>query len=630
MFLQDLRKSVKPIVWVVAIGFVASLFFTYGRLTSRQSGEKPLLRVNGEEISYLDFLQAYRSAYERLIQNTGGEISPEMETYLKSQILSQLLNNRLLYQEAKKAGIKVSDVEIENQISRIMKSFGSRENFMRYLQYNRIKYPEFEEEIRRQIAISRLTQLIRESIVVTEEEVKNYWIMENEKLDLAYLFLDPEKYASDIKVDIDEAKKFYEKNKEEFKVPEKVKLQYILISPQEFKDEVQITEQELKKYYEENPGEFQVEEKRRASHILVKVSSDAKDKDIKEARDKIEKIKEQLDKGADFAKLASKYSDDKTTAEKGGDLGFFTYGTMTPEFSKAVFSLKKVGDISDVVQTPYGFHIIKLTGIEPAYKKSFEEIKEKLRETMIQSRCEELAREEIKKVKERIETGQITFEDYAKEYPERVRFPSPFALYEKVEDLSWEPQFNRVAFSLEPGKVSSILRISEGYVIMMAKGKIPSYIPDWDEVKEKVMDKVAREKAIKITAQRAESIVKEVKEGKKLSSYEKEWEYQVLNSLTRDEWIKGISGEDRQKFLKVAFSLPEGEISEAIPLSEGYYIIKVFKREIPLEKFSQEKNEFREELINRKREEVLSSWFKNIREKAKVIDNTALFLTPSS
>jgi len=234
MFLQDLRKSVKPVVWIIAIGFVASLFFTYGRITSRGGGEKPLIKVNGEDISYLDFVQAYRTAYERLVKNTGGEISPEMEIYLKSQILSQLISNRLLYQEAKRAGIKVSDFEVTHYMTRIMKSFGSRENFMRYLQYQKIKYPDFEEEVRQQIAISKLTQLIKDSVVVTEDEVKSYWIAENERLDLAYIFLDPEKYATDIKVDVEEAKKYYEKNKEEFEVPEKIKVEYILISPEEY------------------------------------------------------------------------------------------------------------------------------------------------------------------------------------------------------------------------------------------------------------------------------------------------------------------------------------------------------------------------------------------------------------
>jgi len=304
---------------------------------------------------------------------------------------------------------------------------------------------------------------------------------------------------------------------------------------------------------------------------------------------------------------------------------------MTPQFSKAVFSLEKVGEISDVVETPYGFHLIKLTGIEPAHKKSFEEVREKIKEKLLQLRTEDLARQEIEEIRKKIERGEITFEKYAKEHPERVKFPPPFARYEKVEDLSWEPQFNRTAFSLEPGKVSSILRLSEGYSIMMVKEKKPPYIPAWEAIREEAKERLAREKAKKITAQRAKDIVREVKEGgKKLSSFEKEWEYQVLTSLTRGQWIRGITGEDRERFLKVVFSLPEGEVSEPLFLSQGYYIIKVLKREIPLEKFAEEKEKFQAQLLARKKEEILSNWFKKVRERAKIVDNTSLFFTSSS
>jgi peptidyl-prolyl cis-trans isomerase D len=467
-------------------------------------------------------------------------------------------------------------------------------------------------------------------VVVTEEEVKSYWIAENERLNLAYIFLDPEKYAADIKVGVEEAKKYYQKNKEEFEVPEKVKVEYILISPEEFKAKLEIEEEELKKYYQEHPDEFQVEEKRRASHILISLSPEAKKEDKEKAREKLQEIKKKLEEGADFTKLAEEYSDDKASAEKGGDLGFFTYPVMTPEFSKAVFSLEKVGEISDVVETPYGFHLIKLTGIQPAYKKSFEEVREEIKEKLLQLRSEDLARQEMEGVRKKIEKGEITFEEYAKEHPERVKFPPAFAWYEKVEELSWELQFNRTAFSLEPGKISSILRLSEGYCIIRVKEKIPSYIPDWEEAKEEAMERLAREKAKKITGQRAKDIAVQVKEGKKeLSSFKGEWEYQVLTSLTRGGWIKGISGEDREKFLKVVFSLPEGEVSEPFPLSPGYYIVKVLKREIPLEKFNQEKDEFQAQLLSRKKEEILSSWFKEIRERAKIVDNTSLFFSSS-
>jgi len=368
MLLRELRKSVRPLIWVVAAGFIASLFFAYTRISS-QDGKEVLVKINGGKITYLDFIRAYHDAYDRYVESTGGQLPPEMENYLKSQVLSQLISNELLYQEAKKADIKVSDKEVKDRITQIMRPFGSRENFIRYLQYRRIEYPDLEEQIRRQIAIFKLTTLIRNSVVVTQQELRDYWVWENETLDLIYLFLNPERYAGSVKVDVDEAKKYYEENKEEFRVPEKVKVEYILISPSEFEDEVKITEEELQKYYQENSDKFYVEEKRRASHILIRVPPDAGEEIKKEAREKLQKIKQKLKEGVSFAELAREYSEDKVSAEKGGDLGYFSYDEMVPDFSKAVFSLKEVGDVSEIVETPYGLHLIKLTGIKPAYQK---------------------------------------------------------------------------------------------------------------------------------------------------------------------------------------------------------------------------------------------------------------------
>lgn len=303
---------------------------------------------------------------------------------------------------------------------------------------------------------------------------------------------------------------------------------------------------------------------------------------------------------------------------------------MTSNFSKAVFSLKKVGDISDIVETPYGFHIIKLTGIKPAHKKSFKEVKNEIRQKIIQTETDKLAREEIQRVREEIEKGKLTFEKYAKNHPNRVKLSPFFSKYEPVKGLLWEPRFNDVAFSLKVGKISPVLKLSEGYCIMMLKEKKPAYIPSWKEAKDKVMERVSWEKAEKITAQRASDIVKEVRDGKALSSFAKEWEYHTLNSISRNSWIRGISAQDRDRFIKTIFSLPEGKLSDPLLLSDGYYIVKVLKRKIPLAQFAKEKDKFYKELLKRKKDEFLSSWFAKVREKAKIVDNTSLFFSTSS
>jgi len=351
MLLQSLRKSIKPGMWIIAIAFIASLFFMYGR---SEEGQKPLAEVNGTAISYQKFAQSYQNAYETYRQTSEADISPQIEGCLRYYVLEQLVENELLWQEAKKAKIKVNEEELNEIIKKIMgmEPFGSQEAFMKYLDYQNISYSDFKVDIERQMTINELIQRLRESVGVTEEEIKDYWTMENEKIGVSYLFLEPEKYKKEVKTTEEEIEKYYEGHKEEFRIPEKVKVDYILMKPEEFADKIgEPAEEVLEAYYEEYLAYFESPERRKASHILIELSSSASEEDEKKAKEKIEEIEKKLKEGADFALLAEEFSEDSFSAEKGGDLGFFVYYQVIPSFAEALFSLKEQGEVSEIVRT---------------------------------------------------------------------------------------------------------------------------------------------------------------------------------------------------------------------------------------------------------------------------------------
>lgn len=631
MFLRELRKTIRPIMWVVVVGFLASLFFAYTRISS-QEGSRPLVKVNGDSITYLDFLRSYQDAFDRYRELTGESISSEMESYLRSEVLSQLINNKILYQEAKKAGIKIGNDEVREQIGITMRPFGTQENFMRYLQQRRVNYSDFEESVRNQIAMSRLIQMLRSSVLVTGNELEDYWMLQNETLELAYLFINPDRLARDMNVDLAEAEKYYQENKEAFKVPDKVGVDYIMVSPDEFAEqETKLTEVDMQNYYKEHPEKFETKERRSASHILIRVDGNAGQEVATNAVRQLEQIRQEISEGADFSEFAAQYSDDIASAQRGGELGFFTYETMTPEFSRAVFSLREIGDLSGIVETPYGFHLIKLTGIEPASKKSFEAVKAEIEKYLLEEKKEKFARNEVERVKAEIESGNLSFEDYAKLYPGRVRTTPFFARYDQIQGLSWDLEFSRIAFSLEPGIISSPFKILEGWTIMVLKEREQAHIPDWDAVKEQAVERVVRERTKTAALQKAEDILSEIREeGKELAYFQKQWEYKTIESVKRDELIDGIYGKNREEFLRAAFMLSPGEVSSPLLLEDGCYIVEVQGKEIPWDNFSQEKEEFRQQTLATKQEELLYGWFTKIREEAKIVDNTSLFfLSPS-
>ena len=628
MLLQNLRKSIKPGMWIIVIAFAASLFFMYER---SERGQKPLAKVNGVAISYQKFAQSYQDVYENYRQTYNTELSPQLEEYLRYYVLWQLVEDELLWQEAKKAKIKVSEEELNDVIKKIMEPFGSQEAFMRFLDSRYISYSDFEEEIKRGMNISELIQRIKESIRVTDEEIKDYWIIENEKIGISYLFLEPDKYKKEVKTTEEEIEKYYEEHKEDFTIPEKVKVDYILMKPEEFTDKAdEVTEETLETYYQEHLAYFRVSEKRKASHILIELVSSASEEDEKKAKEKIEEIEKKLKEGADFAALAKKYSEDSFSAEKGGDLGFFTYSEVVPSFGEALFSLKEEGEVSEIVRSPLGYHLIKLTGIEESHIRPFQEMKEQVRQMWIEEESENLAKKEIDDIRKKIEEKNITFNEYTEKYPQYSKTTPFFAQEEKIEGLEWDPQFSETAFSLAQGEISSPLRISEGYCLINPKEKEPSYIPPLKEVTEEAKGKLIEEKTIKIAEEKVSQVEKESKEGKNLSLLAKELdlEYKSIEPFKRTDPIEGISSQDKERFVQTTFSLKKEEISKPLKLTNGYYIIKLTQRELLLEDFFEEKEKFKENLLSQKRTKTLNLWLQQLKEKAKIVDNSSLFFFP--
>ena len=630
MLMQDLRNLIKPGVWIIAIAFIASIAFMYGRSAFQGGSQESLVEVNGVAISYQDFLQVYQDVYARYREQLQEEISAQLEQYLKSQVLVEMVRNELLWQETKKAEIKVSQEEVKEAARETMRPFGSQEAFMRFLEYRHILYSEVEEDIKKQLAINKLTQAIKSSTAATEEELKNHWITQNERIGVSYVVVKPEKHKDGIEVTKEELQEYYQEYKEDFRVPEKVKVDYILIKPDDFADKVsEASKEELENYYQENLSYFSIAEERRASHILIQIADLTNPEDDEKAKEKIEETEKELKGGADFAMLAKEYSQDSASAEKGGDLEFFTYYEMIPSFSEAVFSLEEVGDVSEIVKTPFGYHLIKLTGIKASYVKPFQEVQERLKQMWKDEKSEALAQEQANNIRKEMEEKSTSFEEYIREHPDRSNTTPFFANGKEIEGLGWLPQFNQVAFSLKAEEISSVLELLEGYCLLKLKERESSFIPLLEDVAEKTEEKLIEKKSKEIGEDIANQIAIEAEEEDlSILSTKLDLEYKNLESLKRTDWVEGMSSEDRQQFIETAFSLKEGEISKPLDLLFGYYIIELNTRELLLDNLSEQKEEFKENYLSQRREQTLNLWLQQIWEKAKIVDNSSLFFSP--
>ncbi|MFQ6033238.1 MAG: peptidylprolyl isomerase, partial [Candidatus Bipolaricaulia bacterium] len=339
-----IEKYGKYIIWAITVSFLlgALVIFTPGKFNIAKRGSpesrQPAVVVNGEKITKAQFDEQYNKLldYWRKLytQNRLGNFDQQLQgpsgavyqLQLKTNVAKDLIRQALLDQEAKKRGITISKSEYETEVAK-----------------------EVEREYNYVLSYYQLS----------EDELRDRLAQEGKTI---------ESFKQDIRNTVEQHKDELMRKLREDKIRQQV---IGTISP---------SDEDLKKYFEEHKPQFATPEMVRARHILIKVAEDAPEEEVAKARAKIEDIKKKLDEGADFSELAKQYSEDEATASKGGDLGWFQRGQMVKEFEDAAFALKK-GEVSDIIRTKYGFHIIKLEDRRPA--STFDDVKEKVRQAYI-------------------------------------------------------------------------------------------------------------------------------------------------------------------------------------------------------------------------------------------------------
>ncbi|MFN3550767.1 MAG: peptidylprolyl isomerase [Endomicrobiia bacterium] len=339
-----MTKKTKVFILVLYIIFVTSLF---------SSIDKVIVKVNNENILQSDFDKLFKSALEQYKLFSKKELSEEDIKNLKQKVLEQLINDKLLLQEAKKQNIKVTKREIEDGIKTVKLRFPSDSAFQQELKKENLTEKQFEKRIEEQIMVLKLIdEKIRQNIKQpTEDEAKELF---NQIL----------------------------KNIESKKISKKT-------TNLEVQDDLVLLTQLVERFFDEQV---------RVRHILIRVTENATQQQKEEAKKKIMEIKSKIDKGEDFATLAQKYSEDPSSKDRGGDIGFIARGDTVEEFEKVAFSLKE-GQTSEIVETVYGFHIIKVIEKRNKRKPDFDTIKEDLLQYLARKNAEKYYEEYIENLK---------------------------------------------------------------------------------------------------------------------------------------------------------------------------------------------------------------------------------------
>jgi peptidyl-prolyl cis-trans isomerase D len=560
-----------------------------------------LATVGNQAVSVADVRQKLNEYEQR------NQIPKMMEPYVAQQILQQLVYQKEIEYEAKRLSITVSDQERADRIHQFLPTAFNGGTFVGIDRYSaevqarfQLTVPVFEELIRQGLLEEKFRKLVTDGISVGPAELQNEFRYKNEKVKLDYSLIKPEDLEAKIAPDEAEIKASYEKNKSNYQVPEKRVVRYALVDVNQVRQNLQISDDQLKLQYQQNIQQYQVPNRVHVEHILL-MTVGKTDAEVDEIKNKAEDVLKQAKKGGKFEDLAKKYSEDPGTKDKGGDLGWLVQGQTVAEFEKAAFGLPK-GQISDLVRTQYGFHIIRVMEKETARTKPFEEVKDSLRAPLLLSQADKQASDTADQMSAAIrQSNKTSLDDLANQYHLVVGETRPVGATDPLLELGNSADVKDAIFRLRAGELSLPIRTDRGYVVLSLKSIQPAHQGTLDEVRDKVITELKREKSTELARNKAEELAKRAKAGEKFDAAAKALglEPKTSDTLARDGSIAGAAS---GKQLGPAFNLKAGGVGAPLNLGQNWLVYRVAEKEEPNPAdFDKQKKELTEAVLQSKR-----------------------------
>ncbi len=624
MVLSLMRKHAKSWLIKFLIGMIAIVFVFYFGYSFRSGGVVKIAYVNGELITGVEYDKAYRDLLDRYMRQYGEAWNNKLIKTLKlrTRALEGLIEQKLISYEAKRLGLSVTEKEIQEAILKYPAfQVNGRFDMGRYralLGRNKMKPEDFEDAMALDLLQQKIRQLLLSFCPVSDQEVKSHYSYLNEKIKIGFVRFEADKFKEQVKVSKEDVLEFFEKHREEFRIPEKIKVAYIRLDPKEFEKDVSISPEEVKEYYEYNLDSFIEPEKVKARHILFRLKRGASKEEEEAVRKKAEAVLKEAKEGKDFAQLAKKYSEGPTK-DKGGDLGWFSRGQMVKAFEEAAFGLEK-GQISDLVKTEFGYHIIKVEDKRPRRTKPLEEVKDEIIKTLKKSKAAELAHEKGLTLMDQM-PYDVELASYAKEHGLKVQTTPLFSMDKPIPGVPAGQKVREVLFSLEKGETSDLVEILGKFYIFQVVERKPSHLPELKEVEGKVRKRVIEEKAAQMANEAAERFLAQVRSGADWNKLAKEkgLTAQSTDYFTRRGPVPNIGYEPGLQEMVFALSEKEPYPKKVYVSGNSSYVVRWegFKGIDPKE-YEKDKDRYKFSLMYLKHNEIFKQWLEALRQKAQI------------
>jgi peptidyl-prolyl cis-trans isomerase D len=578
--------------------------------------------VQGREITAGEFrraydaqLQAYRNAY-------GGNVSEQLlkQLGIDQQILQQLVDQQAALVEAGRLGIKASDEEVRQRIfsAPAFQENGAFIGEPRYQQLLRSQRPpltpaEFERSVREELVLDKLRAVLTNWLSVTDKELEQEYRLRNDKVKLAVVSFIGDSFRAEATASDAEVAAHFNAHQVDFKIPEKRKVRYLLVDADAIRAKATVPEASIERAYNEGIAQYTSPEQVRASHILLKTEG----KDDAAVKAKAEDVLKQARGGADFAALAKKYSEDEGSGKNGGDLDYFGKGKMVPEFDQVVFTMQPQ-QISDLVKTQFGYHIIKLFDKKPAKVSTLAEVHQQIHDQLAsetgRAQAADLAQTIAKEVSKPADLDKA-----AKAHGLAVQDSGFFSRDESILTLGSSPEAVSRAFEMKVGDVSGPLQSARGFAFETVVAIQPPGMPKLDDVKDRVRDEVIKQKARELSRLKAAAVAAKLKGA---ADFEKAAKAAGVDAKTTDLITRDAPLPDlgiAPAVMDAAFKLPALAVSDPISTDNGTVVVKVLEhKEVTPTEWAANVDRFREEQITATRNRFFGAYMTKARQGMKI------------
>ena len=589
--LQQRNRMVKIVLAAVVLAISITMVITLvpGLGGSMSSSPDAVATVAGQEITAAEV----RRQLDQLTRNQ--TIPPMFKGFYAQRVVDEMIFERALEFESKRLGLQVTPEEQADRIRQLLPMVFNGDTWVgkdRYAleveQRTGMSVPEFEDVIRKSLLMEKFQQLITAGIAVSQGEVEQEFRRRNEKVKIEYVLVKPADLASSINPADAELEAYFNKNASRYTVPEKRSAQFALLDIAQLRQKAAVTDAELRAYYNTHLADYKAQDRVHVEQILFKTLGKT-DAEVAEIRKQAEDVLKKAKLGGNFEDLAKKYSEDTTTKDKGGDLGWIVRGQTVPAFEQAAFNLSK-GSVSDLVQTQYGLLIIKVLDKETAHTKPFEEVRASISSTLLDDKVRTLANKmDDEMAAAARQSSSQSLDQFAKSLESTdplarqclvMGVTPPATMTEPVGDLGSSPELHDSLFRLRPGELSMPLRLDRGFVVLAVKQIEPAHPGKFAEVRDKVLADYRQEKSAELARSRTEELARRIHGGEDFAKAAKDLgvEVKTSESFARNGSVAGIGP---AKVVDAAFSMQIGQASDAIPVEASWMVYRVLAHEQP-------------------------------------------------